>query len=200
MNRVKSLFTKYPEPTDLFSLQMRESNIKQNMRTFALIGLFLFAVIMFFKAVYNQQDIINTMNQTIDTNDTQLLMYIQLLGVKISPVRLALLLEFPGLYWILGYQNQFTAPILSTILALESPVPQRVIRTLALLETGLTISPSTTPPTLLQEVLNQVFPKNEQFKSTFVLPQITPAPSAAANVMSIVQQVMPFAMFMLMVI
>lgn len=198
----RNLFTRYPTPTDVFTLLQRDADIARNIRvTFVLIAIGS-VIAFYFVALYQQSDIINLMNQNIDTTDIQLQQQIFLLGELLNPVRLAFVLQYPTMYWFFGYSNKYTGRILGTILAVESPTPQRLVRALALLESGITVLPTTVPPTLLQAVIDQVFPRNTYQSSLQIppAPLVTAAPTTWENVQSIVGQAWPIVSTMLFLI
>jgi len=186
----------------VFTLLQRDADIARNIRvTFVLIAIGS-VIAFYFVALYQQSDIINLMNQNIDTTDIQLQQQIFLLGELLNPVRLAFVLQYPTMYWFFGYSNKYTGRILGTILAVESPTPQRLVRALALLESGITVLPTTVPPTLLQAVIDQVFPRNTYQSSLQIppAPLVTAAPTTWENVQSIVGQAWPIVSTMLFLI
>jgi hypothetical protein len=189
VGRLRALFVDPGPAQSVLDLLGQERIRRRAIQTWAAIGLLFIIVFMYAKAVYNQRDVIAVFNRDIDTQNLEIMNGAHMLGPLLSPSRIALICEFPGLYTILGYSSPYTGPIVKALTALQ-PSSERVVLAMMLLENGLAVQPGTSPPTIFQEVINNVFPKD-----TFVPPQpIIKPPSAVKQAATTAEQIMPIVM------
>ena len=160
-----------------------------------MVMVIMFLLVAFYvKAMYSQQDVIRIFEQDIDTDKRQILMQAYMLGALLNPQRIALICEYPMLYGWLGYTSPYTGPVVKALTTLE-PSIERVVMALTLLESGLVVSQDgkTVPPTLFQEVLRQIYPTDD-----YKPPLVIKPPSIPKRVTNTFDQVMPWAMQLLM--
>jgi len=138
--------------------------------------------VLFMKALINQQAVIKVFSQEITTTKPGILSGAQMLGDLLSPIRLALLCEYPSLRTVLGYSSPYTAQVISTLASMQ-PSEERVVMALVLLEGGLQPSATTTPPTVVQAVLDAVYPVDGFVPPTPVIIPPTPQQSLISMIL-----------------
>ena len=196
--RLPSALEAPPPATSVLGLLNQQRDHRRRVFTYGLIGFLLLFVIMFLKALYSQQKVIRVFNQDIDTTNVQIMESAVLLAPLLSPIRIALACEYPFMVTFLGYTNPLTPVTIAQFVELE-PSTTRAVAALILLESGLTVdTENTRPPTLVQEVINQLYPKD-----TFVPPKPvyvppTPAKQGTSLLMAILPQVAPVVMLVAM--
>lgn len=194
MDNLKQFFERDPSVMNLFQLQQLQFNNARKRRVIMFSIGFFGLILLYTYAMYKQQFLINLMNREIRSDNPKVQAYTIIMGSRLSPQNLALVAEFPSLYWLLGYSNRYTGPLLEAIMQLESPTPERIVLAMSLLEGGLTVnSASTTPPTLFQELLVQVFPQD-----TYRAPNIFVPPTPAMTTFGYIKEALPFAGMALM--
>lgn len=184
---------KGPEPTTVLQALNSAQSRSVRIHSTVLISVLVLLVVLFLWGIYSQRDVIDVFNQPIDTSSSKILEGAVLLGPLLSPTRIALVCAYPFLYNILGYSNPNTGYIIKTLVTME-PSNLRAIMALVLLQSGLHVDTSkTSPPTEVQEVINQIYPTD-----SFVPPNVIPPPStpkqAATFFSTVLPQIMPLAM------